>query len=60
MPTWFPGTGFAHSLKALRKEIIESEHKPFYWAKEQIVRGPITFLPLRNLNCTGIGERRLR
>ena len=38
MPTWFPGTGFAHSLKALRKEIIESEHKPFYWAKEQIVQ----------------------
>ena len=38
MPTWFPGTGFARSLKVLRTEMVESEHKPFYWAKEQIVR----------------------
>jgi len=38
MPNWFPGTAFARSLKVLIAEMFESEHKPFYWTKEQIVR----------------------
>lgn len=49
MPNWFPGTGFGHSIKALRKQIIESEHKPFYWAKEQIVRDRLLFFIFESL-----------
>ena len=49
MPNWFPGTGFSRSLKVLFTEMAKSEHKPFYWAKEQIVRDRYSSFSIESL-----------